>query len=441
MAAVGGLTALVNLAIVAKELLVANRFGVCDQMDAFVLALMLPSFASSVVGFSFNAAFIPTYISIREKEGLEAAQKLFSSTLVFALLLLIVVAIVLGLLFPAIVSLLRVNFGPEKLSLTRSLFLIMLATIVLRGALVIYGSVLNASDRYALAATTPALTPVCMLAMMLCLSGRIGVYSLSLGMVVGMALESVILATGLKRAGLAVLPRWYGYNEPLKQVIGQYVPMIAGACLGSSSTIVDQSFASTLGSGSLSALSYANKVVVFMLSVCATAVSTAVMPHFCRLVAQRDWQGIRRSIRSNLRIIVSFTVLITAGLFLGSELVVRILFQRGAFTSGDTHLVAHVQQMYVLQIPFYVTSILIVRLISSMQGNAILMRGAALNVVVNIVLDYILMKRMGVAGIALSTTGVYAISLVYCSIALRRRIARLSAESPVEIPEPELVSQ
>ncbi len=427
MAAVGGMTALVSIVAAGKDLFVAGRFGVCDQMDAFVLASVLPLFASSVIGFSFNAALIPTYVKERETRGKEAAQQLLSSTLVWGVLLLIGISVVLGLLFPVLVSLLGAHFSPEKQALTRSLFLILLATIVLRGTMVLYGSVLNANERYKLVSLSPILTPVCVVIAVILLGRRIGVYSLCWGTVVGMLLELTVLGYGLVRSGMSVVPRWYGFTEPVKTVIRQYMPMIAGACLSSSAIIVDQSFASTLGSGSLSVLSYANKIVGLVVYVCATSVSTAVMPHFCTLVAREDWQGIRRAVRVNMRIIILATVAITAALYFGSEFIVRTLFERGAFGPADTKIVAAVQRMCVLQVPFYVARVLMMRLISSLQGNSILLWSAGLSMIVNVALDYVLMREMGIAGIALSTTGVYLFSFVFCWIALNRRMAQMSA--------------
>jgi putative peptidoglycan lipid II flippase len=107
------------------------------------------------------------------------------------------------------------------------------------------------------------------------------------------------------------------------------------------------------------------------------------------------------------------TVPLTVGLVYFSEPLVRLFFERGAFTSGDTYLVSQVQVLFLLQVPFYFLSILIVRLISSLQANHILLWGAVISLPLSVILNYLFMQWLGVAGIALSTSMVYFVSFCY----------------------------
>jgi len=66
---VAGLASVVKIASLAKEMLIARRFGAGDALDAFYVACLLPAFLSGVVGESFNAAFIPTYIEVRKRRS------------------------------------------------------------------------------------------------------------------------------------------------------------------------------------------------------------------------------------------------------------------------------------------------------------------------------------------------------------------------------------
>jgi putative peptidoglycan lipid II flippase len=111
-----------------------------------------------------------------------------------------------------------------------------------------------------------------------------------------------------------------------------------------------------------------------------------------------------------------------------SHPLIRILFQRGAFTAVDTKIVSRVQAFLSLQIPFYILGQLGVRLISALKRNSVLMVIAGVNLVVNVIFNLISMRYWGVAGIALSTSLVYLVSctLVYASIANSlRRMGRL----------------
>ncbi|MDZ8050458.1 MAG: murein biosynthesis integral membrane protein MurJ [Aulosira sp. ZfuVER01] len=410
---VGLFTILVKIVAVAKELVVAQKFGTGDDLDAFFIAFLIPSSIISVVAGSFNAALIPTYIQVREREGKKAAQKLFSGTTVWSLGLLGITTILTVASAPWYLPLMARGFSPEKLDLTFHLLCAIAPLVMLTGFVVIWSAVLNAGERFAIAAVSPIITPIVTILLLLIVVKSWGIYALVAGLICGAALELTFLGIALHRQGISLLPRWYGFDSHLRQVTKQYLPMIAGALLMSSTSLVDQAMAAMLPSGSVAALNYGNKVIALPISLSTTALSTAVIPYFSKMVASDDWAGIRRTLNHYLRIIFVVTVVLGGFLFAFSELIVRILFQRGSFTANDTHLVAQIQSCFALQIPFYVAGILVVRLISAVKANHILMYGSAINLIANISLNYIFMQKMGITGIALSTSCVYAISFSY----------------------------
>jgi putative peptidoglycan lipid II flippase len=423
------LTGLVKLAIVFRELVVAWRFGTSEALDAFVIALLVPTFLINSVANSFNAALIPTYISVREEHGEKAAQRLFSGVMVWSLVLLIVVAVLMITAAPLYLRLLATGFSQEKLGLTFKLVCILTPVVLLRGVAVIWGAVLNAGERFALAAVSQVITPV--VSVLLLLATSWGVYALAIGLVCGAFLEMVLLGVALKRENVQLRPRWYGFDAPLRQVASQYAPKIAAVSLRSGTILVDQAMAAMLVAGSVVALNYGSMVTIFILSISGTALSTAVIPYFSKMTAQQDWQGLRQTLRRYLLLIFLATVPLTAFIYIFSPIITRILFERGSFTSSDTHLVAQVQAFYALQIPFYVAGILLATLLSSLLSTRVLMWASALSLAANVVLNYLLMMRLGVAGIALSTSCVYLLSFAFlsycCTQLLRQRTSTINA--------------
>lgn len=422
---VGTLTFLVKLAATAKELVVAHQFGTGDALDAFLIAFLLPSFMINVVAGSFNAALIPTYIQICECKGLEAAQRLFSNVVAWSIILLVAVSVLLALTASSILPILGSGFGPEKLALTHSLFLTLLPILVISGLATIWSAVLNAGQRFALAAVVPITTPILAVAILLLMGKVWGIYALAVGTVAGFVMEAVFLAWGLKRQRISLIPRWRAGDSAMRQVIKQYLPMIAGAFLMSGTGLVDQAMAAMLGPGSVCALSYGNKIVAFILGIGSIALGTAVLPHFSKMTANGDWNGVRHTLKTYTRLILLATVPLTLVFVYLSTPLVGLLFERGAFTAADTRLVGQVQALYLLQVPFYMLGILIVRVISSVKANYLLMQAASINFILNITLNYVLMRWLGVAGIALSTAIVYLASLIYCWVLLSKRIQKL----------------
>ena len=144
---IGGISLFVNLASVLKELVVAHQFGRGDELDAFVIAFLLPSFAINVVAGSFNSAFIPVYIKLREKQGIAVAQQLFSSVMTLSLCLLIAIIIVFAVSIHYILPFLTSNFTVEKRMLTERLFFMLLPLIIFSGIAMLWTAVLNAAEQ------------------------------------------------------------------------------------------------------------------------------------------------------------------------------------------------------------------------------------------------------------------------------------------------------
>jgi putative peptidoglycan lipid II flippase len=241
----------------------------------------------------------------------------------------------------------------------------------------------------------------------------------------------LFLGAALKQQGVRLFPRWHGADPHVRQVAKQYVPMIGGAFLMGGTYIVDQSMAAMLSPGSVASLNYGNKVVAFITGLAATTVGTAVIPYFSSIVAREDWAEARHILRRYLWLIFGLSIPATILLVGVSEPLTRALFQRGAFGAGETHTVAHVQSFFALQIPFYVAGIMLVRLISSLRANHFLLWGALINLVINVVLNYLLMRWLGVAGIALSTSVVYLISFTYCYLVINRLILKMESGAAV----------
>lgn len=408
-------TGLVKVATLVKELFVAWKFGTGDDLDAFLVALIVPSFVVSIVASSFNAALIPTYIQVREKEGIKTAQKLFSGVAVWSLGLLGITTILIVVAAPIYLPWIASGFSAEKLDLTFKLLCVVSPFVLFSGISTTWGAVLNAGEHFALVALSPIIIPTITI-IFLSLFNSWGVFNLVSGIVGGTLLELFFLGLLLHRQGISLLPKWYGFDTHLGQVVNQYMPMIAGAFLMNSAGLVDQSMAAMLSPGSVAALNYGNRSIAFILSLTATPLSNAVIPYFSQMVAHSDWKGIDYTLRRYLLIIFIVTIPIAGFLYLFSEPIIQIIYQRGAFGYQDTITVSKVQRFFAFQIPFYIANILVVKMISALRLNQILMWVSAINCIVNIVLNIVFMRIWGIAGIALSTSIVYVISFCFIFI-------------------------
>jgi putative peptidoglycan lipid II flippase len=422
--AVGLAMVVVKAVTAAKDLAVAHSFGRSDNLDAFLFAFMLPAFAINLIVAAVSAALIPVLVETRQKECEASARQLLSSVMLLTSAALVGLAIALVLLAPLYLPYLAHSFAPEKQELTH-LFLYFLAPwLVLSGLATFLTTVLNAIEKFALPALIPILTPLVVFFCIVLWRTPGSGFALALGTVIGSFAEAALLYYFARKHQIIGAIRWYGFAPRVRLVLSQTGPMMAGCLLMGATPVVDQVMAAKLGPGSVSALSYGNKIPFGLLAIGATALSTAALPYFSRMAASGDWEGCRHTLKRYTLLILSVSVPCTAALMLSSHFLVRTLFQRGAFTSLDTAVVSRVQACYAIQIPFYIGSMLFIRFISSVRRNDVLMYASAINLVLDVVLNLALMRVWNVAGIAVSTSIVYVISFLIVSIWSIRYLSR-----------------
>ncbi len=415
-------TILVKLVAFGKDLLVADLLGAGDELDAYLIAFLAPSFAVAVLAQSGATALLPVYVRVREQEGPQAARRLLVAVLIWGGTLLAAVAMVLAIVAPLFFPILGLGFDGAKLALAERLFYVMSAILVASGLSAALAAALNAEDHFGATALAPVAVPIGTLALFWMLAQRFGVMALAIGTLVGFLAECGILFLAATRRGLlgarpAAVP-----GQALRDVARQYWPLVAGALLMSGSTVVDQAMAASLGSGSVSVLNYGNKVVALVLSIVAVSLSTVLFPRFSRLVAAGRLDQVVATLSLYARLVIGLSVPIVALLIAVSEPIVRLLFERGAFTAEAVVAAGQVQSCLALQIPFYILNMIGIRVLSALGSNRTLLRIAALNLAINIVGDYVLMQWYGVNGIAISTAIVYLVAATVTFIAIRVKL-------------------
>ena len=438
MLVVGGATVLGKVLAMAKDMVAASYFGTSDAIEAFFIAMTVPTFAISVIAGSIPAALVPVYLRVRERDGAAEAGRLLGNVLVLAGTAIALSCVVLALLSPIIMPLVGARFGGEKLALTRHLFLLILPGVFISGVSGMLAGVLNAHERFVLAAITPMFMSVLSIVFLVGAAGHWGISALAVGLTTGYVAELSVLDWSVRARHLVASPRWACWRDPdVQQVVGQYIPLMVGGGVMSSSPLIDQAMAASLGSGSVAQLAYGSKLVAAGLGIGGAAVSTAILPHFSRMVATRDWSGLRHTLRtySRLALVAGVTVVLFIVAF--SEPTVRLLFERGHFLASDTRAVARVQALYALQIPFYVLGILGVQLLHAISANRVIMWVGIGGFFTNVLGNYVFMRVWGVLGIAFATSVVYLLSMIVLLAAVSRRLGELERGSvPPEAAQP-----
>ena len=340
---VGLVSLLPKVALIGRELVVANRFGVGNDVDAYVMALLLPMLTINVMVHAFTSALMPIYIRRREKSDRLEANRLAGQAMGIGLMGLIAIAILIFLARPLEIPVLAASFPPDKQALTGIFLAWLVPMIPLQGASTIWCCLINAEQRFVGVGLLPLVSPILALTILFSPLATVGIQVVVWALVGGATLEAALAGVMARRAGLP-MPTWGKLDTAVRLVLLRAAPLVLGMALMNCNLVVDQLFAAAAGDGNVALLNYGNKVNNALVSLAAMPVSVAVMPFFAVLVANREWGAIRRSLRFWTLVIAGVAVPGTLLLIALSPLLVCILFP--SFTTQDIAAVTGIQQAW-----------------------------------------------------------------------------------------------
>lgn len=403
-ATVSGLTILAKIAGAFKTVVLARYFGPGSDLDLYLVAFLFPSLLTDVFCGALVPALVPRLVGIR-RESHRSMVVLYTRVLWQSLLLFTLAGILLAL--AAAMS--AAMFAPLPRQVG-ALVAIMAPVVPISAVANIWRAVLNANQKFAAAAATPVLTPVAIVASLILAGHSVGVWPLALGTTLGAAAEAFVLGTAVMRAGIPALPRWSAARPDTGNLQKEYGYLVASSAATGGIFFVNQSMAAMLGPGNISIFNFGTRLSTVLVAIGPAALSVAALPRFSQLAAERDWDGFKRISRVLLLGFGIATAAVTVLLIWFSQPIVRLAFERGAFTPADTAAVSVVQAYALIQLPFVFGIAILTRIVISLRANRVLLPLSVATLLSTAALNRLMVRELGVAGIAFSSSLVQALA-------------------------------
>src|SRR6185503_1252655 len=348
------------------------------------------------------------------------------SSVLYALSAILAVITGLGIaLSPWLVRILAWGFtvSPEKMALTVSLNRLMFPYIFFISLSAIVGGILNAFDEFVLPAFTPVLLNLSIIAMAWMLRDRFTdpAYGFAVGVILGGFLQLVVQIPAMLRHGMSLRPPDGFDLDGLREVGRLILPRVFGVGIIQVNLVIDSQFATSLQSGSVSFLYYANRVTELTLGIFAISLSTVILPTLSRATAEKDRETVRSILSTAMRLLMFISIPATLGLIILQVPIIQVLFERGRFTHQDTLLTAGALGYYAIGLlPFAGVNILATAFYAHRDTRTPVKIGA-LTFFLHLGLNYALRGPMRHGGIALSTSISALADAALLAFMLRRR--------------------
>ena len=417
---------------VVREQVLAALFGAGNAMDAYNVAYRIPNLLRDLFAEgAMSSAFVPTFTRHLAQQGKPSAWRL-ANNVINGLIVITGILVVIGIVFAGpLVELFAGAYRavPGKLELTVFLTRLMLPFLAFVAVAAACMGMLNSLHRFFIPALSPAMynvaTIMCAL-LLVPLMPALGVppiAAIAVGSLIGGAAQLAMQWRVLRREGYTYKPLLDWHDESLRRVLILMGPGTIGLAATQVNVFVNTVLATGQGTGAVSWLNYAFRLMYLPIGLFGISIATATLPAVSRHAADDDGPGVRKTVADGLSLMLMLNVPATVGLVLLAVPIVRMIFERSAFTAADTVATAGALQLYALGLVGYS----IVRISSpvfyALQQNRTPVLVSVATVAVNAALNLALVRVMGYRGLALGTSIAALFNAVVLIVLLRRSLS------------------
>ncbi len=361
-ATVGGLTMVSRVLGFVRDILFAWAFGSGWVADAFNVAFRFPNLFRRLFGEgAFNSAFIPLFAKKLEGEGREAAKQFAEEAMAGLVFVLVLVSVVAIVFMPWLMYLLAPGFSanPEKFDLAVLLTRIAFPYLACMSLVALMSGVLNSFGRFVESSGVSIVLNLT-LTVAIFIGFALGFHNdpqggivQALGVLVAGLLQLALLMDGLRRAGFRLGLRRPKMTEGVRRLVSLGVPGIISGGVTQINIMIGTMIAS-LQPGAVSQLYYADRLYELPLAIVGIAIGVVLLPEVSRHLRAGNETAVMDSQNRSLELAMVLTVPAAVALAVVPVEIIRVLFQRGAFTVTDTEATAAALAIFAWGLPSFV---------------------------------------------------------------------------------------
>ena len=409
-----------------REVVNARYYGERWELDAFLVASIIPTLVFGVFSGALVSALVPVFSEYFANERAEEAWRLSSTVINVLLIVLSAGALVAWLAAPTITRLFASSWTEPGTGVAIRMTRILMPTIIATSIAGVMQALLNAQHRFRAASLQGVALNICTVAGVLFFYNRYGIFALVFATAAGLVAQLLVqLPSYFRRCKYRfVIDLHHPGLRALYLMLG---PIAVGSAVGQINLLFDKYFASTLQPGNIAAMQYATKVVGFPQQLFAAAIATVIFPMLSAQFATNDIASLRSTASSGLRMTALITMPAAMGLIILAQPIIGALFERGEFTHGDVVRTAGAMQFYAVGLLGIAASIVLTRCFFAMRDSRTPVAIAVGVVVLNIIGSALLVRPFGVNGLATANSIASITEAIVLYVILNRRIGSENA--------------
>lgn len=396
-----------------RDIIIANYYGASLVSDAYYYAYQIPSLSLILlggVGGPFHSATVAIFSklipNLKEKPS-ETVNKLYSTFMTATIIFFLALSVIMFIFPRQIMGLIISGGSADMVNLAAMHLKIMTPLLVIGGIVGIYYGILIIYQQFMLPNLSPIIMSLAIIGVVMAVPNDQKGYALAWATTIGAILQLIIQYPNIRKLGYKLKPNFeFTNNQYFKEICELLFPAVLSSTVGQIHIYVDMFFTSSISEGAWTAIGYANRVFQFPVGILVTAFLVPLFPIFARLVADKDYDGIKNYFNKGVGVLFFGAIPIIIGILVVGMDAVRLVFEHGVFDEKATFMVTEALWFLSVSIIPYVFRDSITRVYYSFNDSATPFIVAFSSIVLKLVLNYILITKMhfGIGGITLSTS-------------------------------------
>lgn len=401
----------------SRDLILSFYYGASKITDVYMIATTIPLVIFSFIGAGIVTSFIPVYSTIKSNKE----QRNFLNSIINIVLLLTSFIVLLIFVFTEeIVQLFVPGFDSSSQNLAIKFTRISCLGLYFSGVIFIFQSFLESNGKF-LATSLMSLPLNLILISSIFLSSIYNLEILAWGIVVSVLFQFLFLTPSLNKTKYRYNFKLDLKNKYVKKMILLAIPASIGVSMDQINLIVDRSIASTIVQGGISALTYSNKLIVFIQSILVVSLLTVVFPKISKVASTHCFKEFNLIIYKFIEIFYIIILPVILILIIYAKTIIEILFGRGEFDTAALEITYPTLSLYGIGLIGIALRELLSKAFFALHDTRTPVLNAVFGMIVNIFLNLILSKFMGLNGLAFATSISSIITSILLMISLQKR--------------------
>lgn len=410
-----------------RDLILSYFYGATGVSDAYLIAMTIPGVIFSFIGIGIINGFIPMYTNIENDEGTIYADR-FTNNLTNITTLFTGIMFILGIVFTEpLVKIFASGFSGETLELAVLFSRITMGSIFFVALTYIFSGYLQIKESYVISSMTGLPLNFFMVTSIV-ISSRGNVKILAIGSLFAAMSQFIFLVPSIIKKGFKYQFMLDFKDKNIKRMMLLVLPLVMGSSVNQINVLIDRTLASRISVGGISAMNYANKLNSFVITLFVTSIVTVMYPMISKMAAKKDMDGLKDSVSSVVSTVVVVVVPAMVMAMIFSNEIVEILFKRGSFDESAAIMTSNALFYFAIGMLGFGLNEVLSRVFYSIQDTKTPVVIGVIAMGVNIVLNLILSRYMGISGLALATSLSALVSTLIMTYLIVKKVGSLGVK-------------